>query len=65
MAEPEPESDDTEDVVRMCRDCGHAFRLPPGELQFYAEQNLLLPKRCKPCRVGRRRVRAAAKLAGD
>lgn len=45
------------DIIAECveRECGHTtFVISVKEQQFYASQNLALPKRCKPCRARRR-----------
>jgi len=38
------------DVLRICRDCKEEYLLRRGEINFYKEQNLELPKRCRKCR---------------
>ncbi len=42
-------------MKRICKDCGRTFELSPGEIQFYKEKNLSLPKRCKECRDKKKR----------
>ena len=39
----------------LCVDCGNTFTFTIGEQQFYWSKGLLNPKRCKACRVLRRR----------
>jgi hypothetical protein len=51
-------------TVRACRDCGDLFELLDGEVRFYVQRDLELPRRCKPCRDARRQ-RAAATPATD
>jgi hypothetical protein len=48
----------TEITINTCRDCGDTFPLTPGEVDFYAQRGLVIPKRCKPCRDVRRAERA-------
>ena len=33
-----------------CKDCGAQFALSEGEILYFLEQNLHLPKRCSGCR---------------
>lgn len=35
---------------RMCKECGKEFILSDGEIQFYTDRSLSVPKRCKECR---------------
>lgn len=35
---------------RTCKQCGKKFTLSNGEIEFYKEKKLSLPKRCKKCR---------------
>jgi hypothetical protein len=44
-----------------CVQCGEEFVFTAGEQKFYAERDLLPPKRCKECRA----VRKAAREKGD
>lgn len=36
---------------RTCKECGKEFTLSDGELRFYQDKYLSLPKRCKECRA--------------
>ena len=45
---------------RTCRECGEVFTLTEGELGFFAQRGLELPRRCAPCRLARK----AARLSG-
>lgn len=48
-----------EPYTQLCRDCGDSFTLTAGELDFYHDRNLVLPKRCADCRKARRAEREA------
>jgi len=37
-------------LKRTCKECGKEFELTDGEIHFYKEKGLDLPKRCKECR---------------
>lgn len=39
----------------ICADCGEEFTFTEGEQKFYWSKGLANPKRCKPCRMVRRR----------
>lgn len=43
-----------EDKKIVCKDCGQEFTFTVGEQQFFAENNLVEPKRCKACVKARR-----------
>lgn len=43
-----------------CIDCGDDFKLRPGEIDFYVQKGLDLPKRCKRCRDAKRARNQAA-----
>ncbi|MFA5559728.1 MAG: zinc-ribbon domain containing protein [Methanofastidiosum sp.] len=36
------------------KDCGNEFKLELGEIKFFNEKKLKLPKRCKSCRQKRK-----------
>jgi hypothetical protein len=36
---------------RTCKECGKEFTLSDGEIRFYQDKHLSLPKRCKECRA--------------
>jgi hypothetical protein len=51
-------TDDSDgDVIKTCIRCFEPFVLTADERSFFVLQNLLLPKRCKPCRAVRRAER--------
>lgn len=37
-------------ITRTCKQCGKQFEIEDGEIKFYQDKNLSLPKRCKECR---------------
>lgn len=39
---------------RKCRECGREFFIYKSEMESYNEKGLMLPKRCKSCRLSRR-----------
>lgn len=39
----------------ICADCGQEFVFTEGEQRYFWSKGLAEPKRCKPCRVIRRR----------
>ena len=39
----------------ICTDCGQDFTYTEGEQRYFWSKGLAEPKRCKPCRVIRRR----------
>jgi ribosomal protein L36 len=43
------------DIEQTCSDCGKAFTITEGEQEFYQSKDFPLPKRCKPCRMIRRK----------
>ncbi len=45
----------TPDVLRICKDCKEEFVLRGGEIDFYKQEDLILPKRCPVCRKERKR----------
>ena len=44
-----------EDRELICADCGLEFLFTAGEQRFYRSKGLAEPKRCKACRMLRRR----------
>ena len=46
---------DFEDRTLTCADCGEEFVFTEGEQRYFWSKGLAEPKRCKPCRVIRRR----------
>lgn len=42
------------ELKRTCADCGKPFVLSEGEIRFFNEKKLSLPKRCKGCREKRK-----------
>lgn len=44
-----------EDRTLTCEDCGEDFTFATGEQIFFWDKGLSEPKRCKPCRMQRRR----------
>ncbi len=43
------------DKTLTCADCGQDFIYTEGEQRYFWSKGLAEPKRCKPCRVIRRR----------
>ena len=49
------------DVEMKCKDCGQPFTIPGREIEWYKTkvdekgEAFTLPKRCKPCRVLKRK----------
>lgn len=41
--------------VHTCKDCGRIFFINAKEKDWYARRNFQLPKRCKPCRIEKKR----------
>ena len=46
---------DLEDKDLVCADCGLNFTFTQDEQRFFWSKGLAEPKRCKPCRMLRRR----------
>ncbi len=46
---------DFKDKTLTCADCGEDFTFEVGEQQYFWSKGLSEPKRCKTCRVIRRR----------
>lgn len=44
-----------QDRELVCLDCGQKFIFTESEQRFFWSKNLSEPKRCKPCRMFRRR----------
>lgn len=40
--------------MSVCMECNDTFELNEGEKDFFIQRELVLPKRCKPCRVHRK-----------
>lgn len=43
-----------ENIERQCVDCSKTFIIEPGEVTFYENKGLDLPKRCAECRAKRK-----------
>ena len=43
------------DKTISCQDCGKEFIFTEEEQNYYAEKGFQDPKRCKPCRMARKR----------
>lgn len=43
------------DKTLTCQDCGKEFIFTEEEQNYYAEREFQDPKRCKPCRMARKR----------
>ena len=43
------------DKTISCQDCGREFIFTEEEQNYYAEKGFQDPKRCKPCRMARKR----------
>lgn len=37
-------------ITRTCKQCGKQFEIEDGEIKFFRDKNLSLPKRCRGCR---------------
>ena len=48
---------DAADCLIVCAGCGAQFIFSVGEQVFYADKNLVPPKRCRSCRAQRARER--------
>ena len=46
-----------EPLALRCCDCGLSFAMSIGEQRWFAERDLDLPRRCKPCRQLRKACR--------
>lgn len=46
----------TDDNERVCKDCGDLFEITDNENAFYLSKGLQLPRRCKTCRIRRKRA---------
>ena len=44
---------------RTCLECGEPFTLTEGEVSYFAQRALELPRRCAPCRHARKLARQA------
>lgn len=38
----------------QCKDCPNKFEITEGEVDFYKDKGLAVPKRCVPCRKAKR-----------
>lgn len=45
-----------EDKTITCKDCGTDFILTADNQLWYSEKGLAEPKRCKSCRIARRKL---------
>lgn len=43
-----------QDIDQVCIDCADGFVVSAGEVRFFKQRNLNIPKRCLPCRQKRR-----------
>lgn len=43
-------------IRRRCSDCGEELVISPRSQEYYQENGLALPKRCKKCRSARKEV---------
>lgn len=50
---------DLADKELTCLDCGREFTFTTGEQQYFWAKGLSEPKRCKPCRMLRKRSLAS------
>lgn len=48
-----------------CKDCGSEFTLSKKEESFFRHRGLKNPKRCKPCRLKKRREQAQSLKIGE
>jgi len=44
-------------MTRFCKDCQTPFELDTGQIAFYEERQLALPRRCEQCRRARKQAR--------
>ena len=44
----------TGSLQKVCKECGDEFLFTEGEVDYYAMHDLIQPKRCQPCRKGRK-----------
>lgn len=49
------------DIVSSCIECGKEFVFSVGEQEYYVQQGLHIPKRCKDCRTTRKNASRASK----
>jgi hypothetical protein len=49
-----------EDITIDCRDCRTPFTWTAGQQQYFAERQLMQPRRCEQCRRWRRQQQAEA-----
>lgn len=45
------------DIACTCAQCGKEFAITSGEAEWYKAHDMVLPLRCKPCRVERKKQR--------
>jgi len=46
--------DETGPLQKVCKECGNEFLFTQGEVDYYVMHDLSQPKRCQPCRKGRK-----------
>lgn len=51
------------EAVMRCKECGNEFIIVEEEKQFFISKGLELPKRCKECRIKRRKDRGNGKTS--
>ena len=56
---------DFKDKNLVCADCGSEFIFTQDEQRFFWSKGLAEPKRCKPCRMLRRRLLVSIKRGDD
>lgn len=42
-------------IKQKCRECGKFFEIDDKEQAWYRERDFTFPRRCKPCRINRRK----------
>lgn len=45
---------------RLCRDCGTEFFVDDGQIAWFVQQGLAIPKRCPECRRAKRLAKQQA-----
>ncbi|MDD4876544.1 MAG: zinc-ribbon domain containing protein [Dehalococcoidales bacterium] len=51
--------------ILTCADCGQDFIFTEGEQRYFWSKGLAEPKRCKPCRMIRRRSIVSIKVENN